>query len=385
VRSQAPCTFPSVNSILTSRLPPRFLDQPPGHMGIPDGVRSVAEILTEQGFVARAVSASAIVRATPSRFNPHGGFRRGFETFDERCLGDSAYCVNTRAFALEPSDEKPWLLYLHYMDPHGPYRPPPDHKRRFARYGFPDLLIGRGDPLEIDTLRVLRTPTGSPPLRPEELQHLIDLYDEEIFYWDRELLRLFTHLKAGGRLDDTMIVLLADHGEGFLEHGTLNHCRSLYENETRTPLVMWIPGVTGRRVEVSVENLDVVPTLLDYLGVRAEADDLEGRSLRSIIEQRTSGGARYVHAVHNDLRSVDDGRWKEIRNVVSGDRQVFDLQTDPGEKDDRLSSADPSVVRDLEGALSSWIAEHEGAEGSVRNAERGGRVIENLKALGYLQ
>lgn len=383
VRSQAPCTFPSANSILTSQPPTRFLGQPDGHFGIPEGVPSIAEILAERGYVSRAVSASAIVRATPSDFNRVGGFQRGFATFDEHCVGQAADCVNARTFALWPSKDAPWLLYVHYMDPHGPYRPPLTHKWKFARKAFPNALIGRADPVEIDSIRVLRAPPGVAPLRPEELQHLIDLYDDEIASWDEELGRMFEHLASEGNLGDTMVVLLADHGEAFLEHGVLNHCRSLYENETRTPLALWIPGVAGRRVSTPVENLDVVPTVLDYLGI--EAPGLAGRSLRALAEGRAPDDApRYVHAVHHGLRSIDDGRWKEIRDVVTGRREIYDLQADPGETTDLAGTVDASLSRRLGDDLSSWIRASEG-ENSAQNAERGAQAIENLKALGYLQ
>lgn len=383
VRSQAPCTFPSVNSILTSQAPTRFLDQPSGNFGIPEGIPSIAEILAQHGYVSRAISASAIVRATPSAFNRIGGFQRGFETFDEECAERSADCVNARTFALWPSKDRPSMLYVHYIDPHGPYRPPPSHKRKYARDAFPDVLIGRADPVEIEVLRVLNAPPGVAPLRPAELQHLINVYDEEISFWDFELARIFKHLESDGAFEDTIVVLLADHGEAFLEHGALNHCHSLYENETRTPLVMWIPGVAGRRVSTPVENLDVVPTVLDYLGV--EAPGLSGRSLRSLAEGRAPDVTpRYVHAVHHALRSIDDGRWKEIRDIVSGQRELYDLQADPGEASNLVDTADASLSGRMGQALSSWVEAEEGAS-SAENAARGGRVIENLKALGYLQ
>src|SRR5687767_7381233 len=81
-RAQSSCTFPSVNSLLTSRYPADFLAQPGGSFGIPEGIPSLAEMLAERGWQTAAVSASPIVRATPGHHNPHGGFGRGFATFD---------------------------------------------------------------------------------------------------------------------------------------------------------------------------------------------------------------------------------------------------------------------------------------------------------------
>jgi len=85
-RSQANCTFPSVNSLLTSRYPGIFIRQEEGQLGIPEDTPSIAEILKAQGYHTTAVSASHIVRATPTQYNPNGGFDRGFDTFVEGCV-----------------------------------------------------------------------------------------------------------------------------------------------------------------------------------------------------------------------------------------------------------------------------------------------------------
>lgn len=384
-RNQAPCTFPSVDSLLTSRHPVWFTGQEANRMGIPEQVPSIAEILGAHGVTSHAVSASAIVRATPSRFNPDAGFGRGFATFDERCLDQAADCVNGRAFPRLPTSESaPSFLYLHYIDPHGPYRPPVKYRRRFAKRGHPDALITRADPVEIEPLLVLPQGTGAKALPPGAVQHLIDLYDDEIGFWDLQLSRLFRRLEASGALADTIVVLAADHGEGFLEHGTMVHCRSLYDNEIRTPLVMWIPGVRGRRIAPPVENLDIVPTVLDYLGI--PANGLEGVSLRPLIESRSAPARRLAHSFHVNLRSVNDHRHKRVLDVVTGDEKVFDLEADPGETVD-LAVRDGSgqdVAPDLAADLRRWIERNEGPDGASRSAEQAGGAIERLRALGYI-
>ncbi len=96
-RSQASCTFPSANAILTGRYPVRFLGQPGGRMGIPAETPSLATMLRSRGFATAAVSASPIVRARRTKFNPTGGFDAGFDLFDEDCLWREAACVTARA------------------------------------------------------------------------------------------------------------------------------------------------------------------------------------------------------------------------------------------------------------------------------------------------
>jgi arylsulfatase A-like enzyme len=139
-RSQAPCTFPSVNSLLTSRDPIHFHGRRGDDLGIPADFLSLPEILSERGFTTAAVSDSPIVRRTPSKYNTAGNFGRGFHTFDESCYAPNfhfdAACVNRRATLLldelGQNSDSPFFLYLHYMPTHGRYQPPASHKRRFG-------------------------------------------------------------------------------------------------------------------------------------------------------------------------------------------------------------------------------------------------------------
>jgi hypothetical protein len=195
--------------MLTSRDPARFLGRPPGFLGIPAEVPSLAETLAAHGYATAAVSASPIVRATPTDVNREGGFGRGFGTFDEACLWREAECVNLRAEAIVERLPEPFFLFLHYMDPHDPYRPPDGAPRRFAgAYRGERGWVGEGDPNPLarslyggggsggigdgaDGVAV--DPEGVEPaadVDADDLAHLVALYDEEIAYWDREASRL---------------------------------------------------------------------------------------------------------------------------------------------------------------------------------------------------
>ena len=132
-RSQASCTFPSVNSLLTSRNPAIFTRQEADQLGIPDGYPSIAEILKEHGYRTIAVSASPIVRATPTNFNPNGGFDRGFDTFIEDTLWRPGAQVNRAINRELDAVEEPFFLYAHFMEPHGPYRPPKSYIKTICR------------------------------------------------------------------------------------------------------------------------------------------------------------------------------------------------------------------------------------------------------------
>jgi arylsulfatase A-like enzyme len=383
-RSQASCTFPSANSVLTSRYPQEFLGQPDGRMGIPEGMPSLAEILKEKGFATAAVTASPIVRETPTRFNPQGGFGRGFDRFVEECLWQGADCVNRKAreqLTALASGGRPFFLYLHYIDPHGPYAPPPAYRRRFAAGDFERAFVRNGDPNPIADHLYKGAP--DPEVTPAELGHLVDLYDDEIGYFDSQLGGLLEELRRQGRLEDTMVVLTADHGEAFLEHGHVKHCRTLFDEEIRIPLAMSIPGVAARRVAAPAQNLDLVPTILDYLGFGTEGRKLEGTSLRARIEGPAAEAAAYQRAAMGTLRSVSDGRFKLVHDLATRRFQLYDLRADPGETRDTLA-ADRRDFHRLRLILSDWLAKTEGAalSESVRQAEEAER---KLRSLGYLE
>lgn len=414
-RAQSPCTFPSANSLLTSRSPARFLGQPEGHLGIPPGMPSLATVLDGLGYRTLAVSASPVVRATPSDVNRAGGFDAGFDHFEEACLWREAACVSEAAIALldrtgaGAGDGEPFFLFLHYMDPHDPYRPPRGAPRPFAgEYGGDREWVAEGDPNPL-ARRVYAngpggTPWGDPALGDvtrEDLDHLVRLYDDEILYLDDQLGKLLDELERRGLLDATLVVLVSDHGESFLEAGHVKHCRSLFDREIHTPVVLWGPGVglgpgedgAPRRVATPVSNLDVVPTVLDYVARRLPAvpglpallpEGAEGLSLRPLVEgePRTAadGGSPVVFSSIGAWRAAADDRFKLIHDLSDGSYVLYDLHRDPEETRDVLAENRRPYHR-LKDALHAWLQEVEGGGDLEATTEAQRR----LKSLGYLQ
>ncbi len=380
-RSPAGCTFPSVNALLTSREPALFLDQPSG-MGIPETVRSFPEILRDHGYSTAAVSASPIVRNTPSRMNPTGGFGRGFQTFNEDCWRRHAACVNEKALGLASTLPEPWFLYLHYMEPHSPYRPAADHPRKFAPK-HPEGVrpwARRGEAFPVT--RRLYDGNLSYQFGPRDLAHISDLYDEEIAYFDQQLQKILDDLENRDLLDRTAIVLAADHGEELYDHGHFAHCRNLaYETILKTPLFLRLPGTgQGLRRHSLASNLDIVPTLLDYLRLSAAGQTFDGKSLRPVIE-KDQPIRRLSFGLQGVTRIATDGTLKLTFDLATGRAQLFNLKADPGEKTD-LSAQRPEDTRRLQAALLRWMETREGsASDSKRKAEE---LEKKLRALGYL-
>lgn len=404
-RSQGSCTFPSANSILTSRYPSAFLGQPNRSMGIPPSIPSLAEILRLHGYRTAAVSSSAVVRNTPSQHNPGGGFGRGFDVFREECVWKAARCVNRQALEelrghraqeegqqTQQDQKKPLFLYLHYLDPHGPYQPP-TATRRFAK-GTPEKsFIRNGNPNPIGDMLYNNGP--DPGATPADLQHLKDLYDDEIAYLDSELAELFRVLKEDGWLEDSIVVFASDHGEEFLEHGHIKHCRTVYDASVKTPLFFHIPGAGARMVDRPVQNLDIVPTLLDYLGLPTGDLKLEGESLRPLVEAgkpgrkagntgEETGGDPHQYSFSGPYRSVADGRYKLIQDLAGSDFWLFDLQQDPGETKDILA-AERRTFHRLRGTLGEWLARTEGPGQADESLRKAREAEEKLRSLGYLE
>jgi arylsulfatase A-like enzyme len=232
------------------------------------------------------------------------------------------------------------------------------------------MVYARGEPVDVSG---------------EDLQYLVDAYDDEIAYFDTQFARLIEELDRRGLSGNTMIVVASDHGEEFLqEHGHVKHCRALYDASTATPLVLRIPGVIREQpITVPVENIDIAPTILDYLGIDTSGFGFEGSSLRPVIE---GGGKLREHrfSLQGAQRSVDDGERKLIVKLTTGDRQLYDLASDPGERTNLLDPED-GAADPLDAALAQWrkwVERGVRHEESVRVSEE---AQERLKALGYLE
>lgn len=383
VLAQSNCTFPSANSILTGRWPSFFANEPPDEMASPPGTVWLAQVLKDHGYSTAAVSASPVVRNKPSKFNPWGGYGRGFDHFLEDCMQGPASCVNGDAFAILPKLKPPFFLYLHYMDTHDHYTPPARWRRGFvspACQGLDWVADGDPNPISYSLYRLHKKPN----VTPRQLGYLEGLYDSAIAYWDSEFEQLLERLKQRGVYDNTMIIVLADHGEEFLEHGDIKHCHNLFDTTLKTPLIVHLPGQTaGQVISTPTQNLDVMPTILDEVGATSAAADLPGHSLRPLIEQgRPVDGP--IFGFWGVYRSDRHGRYKLIANLAKQTFSLYDLASDPGETHDVLS-AHPIVYRRMRKELLTWLAKTEGNLVPGEHAKLGQRIIKRLKSLGYLQ
>jgi arylsulfatase A-like enzyme len=217
-----------------------------------------------------------------------------------------------------------------------------------------------------------------------DLQHLVDLYDDEILYFDGQFEQLVASLREDDLLDRSLLVFTSDHGEEFLEHGHVGHCRGVWDTLTRVPLFLKIPGLDGGdRLDAAVQLIDVLPTLLDELGIDDTGIPFEGTTLRSLLE----GGepARdFAFTDQSKYRAADDGRWQFILDGVESKVTLYDLRTDPLAQHDLFPQNHPEADR-LGAVLNGWLKDT-GQWVRFDEALAASKAKEEeLRALGYLR
>jgi choline-sulfatase len=323
-------TKPAVGCLFTGLYPPshgaRGLD---GRLS--DEVPVLAEAFQRGGYTTLAWVANPVLDAAGF------GYGRGFDSYTELAFKWKGRAVNdVPADAAEITDGalqwisthpgQRFLMYLHSLDLHFPYQ---------RRMPIPPPAIDGSE-------------------RP------VDLYDSEIAYNDRELGRLVDGLARQGIADDVVLVVTADHGEEFGEHGTDRHGHTLFNDLLAVPLVVRLPrgADAGRRVAVPVSQTDIPQTALDFAGLpalpaaagRSLRPEIEGRSpeRRAIFAEQLSPQGEMLYAVVRDPHKL-------IRQVLPEPREMlFDIRRDMAERND-LAGAAPDIVRELRGLLSPFV------------------------------
>ncbi|MEQ1893302.1 MAG: sulfatase [Planctomycetota bacterium] len=343
-----------------------------GGYRLPAEVETLATVLDGHGFHTRAVHSAFPV----SRFF---GLERGFDEFQDLVTGFEAgqdefhwdvakfqrRSDATTDLVTRDLGDEPFFLWVHYWDPHDLAELPPG--------------------LELD-----------PSKRGESSDLRQPFYAEEVQYVDAQIGRLVAALKERGLYDSTMIVVVADHGQGLMDHGWPGH-RLLYQEHIRVPLIVRVPLVAPRAaVEELARTVDIYPTVLDYLGI-APPRAISGRSLRPLLEGRPdeprlafadqlngldwNAGQIRQRPLDDFLYAVVEREWKYVyRPMRPRKSELFHLASDPGELTD-VSEQHPEVVRRLLGELAReapWVSEPFAPLGGA-----GADVQATLSGLGY--
>ena len=227
---------------------------------------------------------------------------------------------------------KNFFIWLHYMDVHSPYIPSREYFKLFSPSFFSNVKA-----LNVN-LKLKFNRQKPEKISEKDLKLLIDLYDAEIRNVDTEIGSFLNELKKQDILHETLIIITADHGEEFLDHGGIGHSRypeeHLYDELLRVPLIIYAPELGENIViEDQVELLSIAPTIIDMLGFGRERDNFMGRSLLPLIRGKGEGANGVVSEASEVKRSYRTSEWKLIFDKYSKKCELYNLHNDPDERE----------------------------------------------------
>jgi len=386
-QSQESWTKPAVATLL-SGLYPDSHDTKTMEARLPESVTILPEIFRDQGIRTGTVLANGYVS---DKF----GFNQGWEHYanfirEERPT-QAEHVLGAAIEWIRGHKDDRFFLYVQTIDPHVPYAPPEEFLRMYDPAEYQGPVVPRSTAQLLEDFKARRQ-----TLSERDRQRLEALYDGEISYHDRYFALLLDKLREMGIADDTLVVVTADHGEEFFDHGSVGHGHSLYQELLHVPLVMRMPGAfpAGRRVAAPVGLVDIAPTVLDLAGIEIP-EEMEGRSLLGSVRDETPAcPAAAFSSFADDRRAIRTTRWKMVYRGASTD--LFDLVADPDERTDLADQGGLGLryTRTLLGQFlgspdrRDWCSPANVDEAPTRRHEAGSAEIdaemrEQLRALGY--
>jgi arylsulfatase A-like enzyme len=381
--SQAPWTLASFSSILTGKYPPQH-----GAISQLGKLRprelTLGEIFHEAGYRTCAL-------VTGHYMMSDSGVPQGFERVLQKRTGrddiTSDWVTDRAIDFIQHDPDRPFFVLAHYYDPHYRYQ---DHRDFHLADGYRGWL--RDGEVRWREQRHL--------MRPHEIQFMRDVYAEEVQYTDRAIGRLLDRLRRSGLDRDTVILVVADHGEELLEHGWVGHLGSMHQEVLHVPMILVLPAAAQRvaRVDRLVETRRVFATLLDAVGIElAQAQGASLVPLATDFEAAQPNPQDRAFSVvysppeqdrfleqHPRALALVAGDWKLIHDLARDVRSLYNLSSDPGERTN-LADQEPEILRRLDTELDEWWA---GMLRAMPAPERH-RTITNeeqqrLRSLGYL-
>ncbi len=341
-----------------------------------EGPVLLAQALREIGFAT-----AAFVSATPVK--RESGLGVGFDVFDQpEGQQRSAWDTTQRVLRwLDAGPTEPFFLWIHYFDPHTPRAPPGEYDRFLADEALLQHLLELG---------------YSQPI-PRGYIDANNDYDGEVLYLDAQIGRLLERLRARPGWDADTVLFVGDHGEGLGQHNFLKH-GEIWNEQLFVPLIVKFPealGWNGQRRAYLVSILDVVPTVIDGLGLPVAAGflaRLEGRNAmatgfrrefvvaqRRLVEERES---RRKHWNEGQTHCILDLEWK--LNLALERARLYDMRSDRHETKN-VFAAEPATAERLEALLTRELERFAARETPLRVGEVSPETLEDLRKLGYLR
>lgn len=364
--SAAPWTVPSHMAMFTGRWPTlhgvtnKLKPGPEGDLvfqSLAPEIPTFPDKLIDAGWKAVAFTGGAGVQA---KF----GYGRKFETYlDDKPFAGMDYSGPPAMEWLKAHKEEHFFMFFHGYDVHGQH-PLTDQDPRAAVPDYKGPLDGGIEEqakLREQGLAVIKKP-GDPPnldgaVTAEDIRFLTAIYDAKVKEADARLGTFLATVKELGLYDTSIIVLVADHGEEFMEHHYLDHGATLCEHQLHVPMMIRFPGGEGHgQVADAVRSIDVFPTVFDALGV-TPPDGINGTSLIPILQGKKLdlpifSESDYRLFVH--LRSEKKDGKKLVLDLEDGQKSLYDLTVDPQEGTD-LSGTDARTTYEMEQGVRTWL------------------------------
>jgi arylsulfatase A-like enzyme len=325
--SQASWTKPSIASLMTSLLPGQHRAVQLRDALDPN-LPTMAKILGGRGYATGAAIANSVIYSEGTNFDQGFDFFAGLHGPHNRPskLVEAAAVVDMALAWLDARRGFPTFLYVHTMEPHVPYSPPAPFDRKFEPFATPDHPA---------------TDPRTDYKEPLDRDRMIARYDGKIAYGDQEFGRFIRALKEKGLYERSLIVFLGDHGEEFQDHGNWLHGRSVFDELIRIPLIVKFPGGkhSGTRVKQQVQEVDILPTLLESQGIPLPGPPILGHPLQAVL----AGGSKEEPAVSeishrgyvaHGLRTSQE-KYIQRFSPEEGDL-YFDLVHDPKERENLI-------------------------------------------------
>jgi len=355
---------------------------------------TIAELFRERGYRTAGFTANGLVGEKYQ-------MDQGFDEFFEKNRASAEEMMEALSAFVHRAGDEPFFAYAHFMDVHDPYRIPRAHWDRFAdpqafAYDMADTLLHERFVMDAwwGTVQKWWEKEEGPDASRRYFDDYTQLYDAAIAYWDGLLGEFFALLEAKGR--ETIVVVLADHGEQLLEHGFFGHANSGYDVGLHIPLIIYDPLLKGnvpRRIDRPMSIADVLPTLLARLDMEIP-ESVQGKErwslVRGVEESEEEGvyteGTFMANRPFSTLiQTYREGGWKLILDRFRDGKELYDLRSDPGEERD-LFVAEPEVVDRLASRLREYYRENleiftRLQRSTLRQKEE---KLKELRGLGYL-
>ncbi len=388
--SQSPWTLPSFASLFTSTYPSvhRARGKAEGDKFYPviDSLDSGVEILSSSGFHTKAYINGPYLA-------PAFGLSKGFDDYDyahgsNEKIRRSDETVNRAIEWIKENSEEQFFLFLHFFDPHLNYDPPGRSLQRLLKLAGFEYSGKLKSPFfqlkEIRNHKLL--------LSEEDWKFVQFLYDAEISAVDESCGELFRFLKDIGLYDKSIIVVLSDHGEEFMDHGGFEHGHTLYDELINIPLMIKMPSSlrAGEVIAHQIRLIDIMPTLLDIFDLDIP-ESYQGKSLLRLMKKGRTDEIWPAFSEEtlwgDELKSVREGCYKFITNESLNAFELYDLCSDPGEKKD-LAETEKEKAREMRRIIIRWMRSNLLRVKKIKGErliDLDEKTIENLKSLGYIK